>query len=208
MKKQFIYINGWVPKENFSSYYDMLEKLEYNPYEEKFLSWNKTLGEKLWDDWEYFRAPLHNRDFADYTAWKIMFEKMIPYLNSEIYLAGWSLGWSFILKYIGENDGILDPKTWKKIKIKKLFLLATAVSDTPEELMGNFAFDLEEVYTRVARWCWEIYIYHSTDDDIVPYEQSLLIKNYFPEAIFRDFYDRGHFYKESELPELIEDIIN
>jgi hypothetical protein len=81
MKKQFIYINGGVPKENFRDYYDMLESLEYNPYKETFLSWNKTLGEKLGEDWEYLRAPLHDRDYADYRAWKIMFEKMLPYLN-------------------------------------------------------------------------------------------------------------------------------
>jgi predicted alpha/beta hydrolase family esterase len=72
--------------------------------------------------------------------------------------------------------------------------------------MGSFAFELEEIYTRVARWCEKIYIYHSTDDDVVPYEQSLMIKNYFPEAIFRDFHDRGHFYLETEFPELVEDI--
>ena len=208
MKKQFIFINGWVPKENYKDYLDMLHTLKYNPYEENFLSWNKTLWEKLWEDWEYLRAPLHDRDFADYEAWKIMFEKMIPFLNSEICLWAGSLGGSFVLKYLWENDGIPDPKTWKKIKIKKLFLIAAAVEDTPDEVMGSFAFDLEEVYTRVARWCSEIYIYHSTDDDIVPYEQSLLIKNYFPEAEFRTFHDRWHFYKEAELPELIEDINN
>jgi predicted alpha/beta hydrolase family esterase len=208
MKKQFIYINGWVPKENFKDYYDMLEKLEYDPYEEVFLSWNKTLGEKLGEDWEYLRAPLHDRDFADYKAWKIMFEKMLPYLNPEIYIWAGSLGGSFILKYLGENDGILHPKTGKKIRVKKLFLIAAAVSDTPQEVMGNFAFDLEGVYTRVARWCEKIYIYHSSDDTIVMYEDALKIKNYFPEAVFRDFHDRGHFYLETELPELVEDIKN
>ncbi|MCH8518800.1 hypothetical protein LAT59_03500 [Candidatus Gracilibacteria bacterium] len=208
MKKQVIFINGGTPKENFKDYHDMLKKLEYNPYDENFLSWNKTLGEKLGDDWEYLRAPLHDRDFADYAAWKIMFEKMIPYFNSEIYLAGGSLGGSFILKYLGENDGILDRKSGKKIRIRKLFLIAAAVNDTSGEVMGSFDFDLEEVYTRVARWCEHIYIYHSTDDDIVMYEDALLIKNYFPESIFRTFHDRGHFYKEAEFPELVEDIKN
>jgi hypothetical protein len=43
MKQQFIYINGGEPKENFLSYHDMLRGMKYNPREEKFLSWNKTL---------------------------------------------------------------------------------------------------------------------------------------------------------------------
>jgi hypothetical protein len=43
MKQQVIFINGGEPKENFESYHDMLQKLEYNPHEVKFLSWNKTM---------------------------------------------------------------------------------------------------------------------------------------------------------------------
>jgi hypothetical protein len=34
----------------------------------------------------------------------------------------------------------------------------------------------------------------------------LKLNSYFPEATFREFYDKGHFYKEAELPEIIEDI--
>jgi len=208
MKQQFILINGWEPKENFESYHAMLNNLEYNPYEEKFLSWNKTLWDELWEEWEYFRAPLHDTDFADYEAWKIMFEKMIPYFNPEICLWAGSLGWAFILKYLGENDGILDNKTWKKIRIKKLFLIAAAIEDTPDEVLWSFSFDLEETYTRVSRWCEKIYIYHSHDDTIVPFEQWLKLNSFFPEATFREFYDKWHFHKESELPEILEDIKN
>lgn len=208
MKQQCIFINGWVPKENFRDYNTMLKMLEYNPYEEYFENWNKTLGEKLGEDWEYFRTPFHDKDFADYEAWKIMFEKMIPYLNPEITIVTTSLGGSFILKYLWENDGIFDEKSWKKIKIQKLFLLAAAIEDTPDEKLWSFTFNLEEVYTRVSRWCEQIYIYHSSDDSVVPIEQSLKLNSYFPEAVFRQFYDRWHFYLETEIPELIDDIKN
>jgi hypothetical protein len=46
------------------------------------------------------RAPLHDRDYADYESWKIMFEKMIPFFNEEISLGASSLGGAFILKYL------------------------------------------------------------------------------------------------------------
>ena len=206
MKRQVIFINGGEPKENFASYHEMLKWIEYNPYEETFLSWNKTLWEKLGDEYEYLRAPLHDRDYADYEAWKIMFEKMIPYFNDEIYLWASSLWGAFILKYLWENDWILKTETWKKIIIKKLFLIAAAIEDTKDEVLGSFSFDLERVYTRVSRWSKEIFIYHSVDDQVVPYEQSLKLNSFFPEAVFREFYDKGHFYKEAELPEIIEDI--
>lgn len=208
MKQQFIYINGGVPKENFENYYDMLHTLEYNPYEEKFLSWNKTLWEKLWDDWEYFRVPFHDRDFADYTAWKIMFEKMIPFFNEEIYVWAGSLWGTFILKYMGENDGIRDSVTWKHISIKKLFFLAAATDDTPDEKLWSFSFDIDMCYNKVQRWAEQVYIYHSRDDMIVPIEQSLKLKSYFPTAVYREFDDKGHFYLEAELPELLEDLKN
>ncbi len=47
MKQQVIFLNGGNPKENYKDYFDMLHKVEYNPYEENFKNYNKTLGEKL-----------------------------------------------------------------------------------------------------------------------------------------------------------------
>jgi len=198
MKQQVIFINWAVPKENFEDYYAFLESREYDPYEEVFLNWNKKLGEELWEEYEYLRTPSDGIDFADYKAWKIMFKKMIPFLREDVVLVSTSLGSTFILKYIWENEF--------PVRIKKLFLIAPAIEDTPDEKLGSFAFDLEHTYNKVSRWSEQIYIYHSQDDNLVPYEQSLQLKQYFPEAIFREFHDRGHFYKEAELPELVEDI--
>jgi predicted alpha/beta hydrolase family esterase len=200
MKRQVVFINGWWPKENFESYHDMLKGVKYNPYEESFLNWNKTLWKKLWDDFEYLRTPLHDKDFADYRAWKIMFEKMFPYLRDDIIIVTTSLGSTFLLKYIWEND--------LPVRIKKLFFIAPAISDTPDAKLGSFAFDLDLVYSRVQRWAEKIFIYHSRDDDCVPFEQWLELHSYFPESVFREFHNRGHFYKQELLPELIDDIKN
>jgi len=200
MKQQVVFINGAVPKENYDSYSHFLETREYDPYIENFKNWNKTLWDKLWEDFEYLRSPSSEIKFADYEAWKIMFEKMLPYLKDNLILAATSLGSTFILKYIGENEF--------PVRIKKIFFIAPAIADTPDERLGSFSFDLETVYHRIERWTDQIYIYHSRDDDLVPFEQSLELKSYFPEAIFREFEDRGHFFLESELPELVEDIKN
>lgn len=198
MKQQVVFINGAVPKENYDSYNHFLETREYNPYEENFENWNKTLWDYLGDNFEYLRSPSSEVKFADYDAWKIMFEKMFPYLKDDLILATTSLWSTFILKYIGENEF--------PVRIKKLFFIAPAIADTPDEMLGSFSFNLETVYHRISRWTDQIYIYHSKDDPMVPFEQWLELKSYFPEAIFREFDDRGHFYKESELPEIVEDI--
>lgn len=200
MKKQILYVGGGVPKENFESYHDFLRGLEFDPYAERFLNWNKTLAENLWDEYEFIRAPIKESDYADYEAWKIMFEKVLPFIRENVIIIVSSLGGTFILKYIWENEF--------PIKIKKLFLLAAATSDTPDEKLWSFQFDLERVYNKVDRWTEQIYLYHSREDAIVPFEQSLELKTYFPDAIFREFDDKGHFYLEERIPELEQDIID
>lgn len=198
--KQVVFINGAVPRENFDSFHSFLREREYNPYEEKIENWNKTLGEKLGDDYEYLRAPLDDLDFANYLDWKIMFEKMFPYFHDEIILVTTSLWSSFILKYIWENEF--------PVKIKKLFFVAPAIRSTPHEKLWSFEFDLEYNYHKITRFADLIYIYHSQDDKLVPFEQWLELKSYFPEAIFREFQDKWHFYNEIELPQIVEDITN
>ena len=197
MKNQFLYINGWVPKENFDSYYDYLHSLEFNPYEEKFQSWNKTLGEYLWDDWEYFRAPFVERWYADYEAWKIMFEKTFPYLRDNIVLGAGSLGGCFLMKYLYENTF--------PVKIKRIIFVAAALHDTPKERLGSFTLDKNKIST-ISQQVDEIVCYHSRDDDLVPFSDFEVMKTYFPNAVFREFTDKGHFYKEERLLEIEKDI--
>lgn len=198
---QVIFIPGSVPKENYSSYYEYLESLEYNPYQEKFLNWNKTLGKKLWDSFEFLRAPIPTDDYADYKAWKICFEKMIPYMkNGSIFIVT-SLWGSFILKYMIETG---FPRN-SHISISKFFFLAPALHDSLEEQLGSFSFEVEDI-RKLWNIAGEVYIYHSIDDTIVPISDSEELYTYFPNAVFRRFTDKGHFYKETEIPEIIQDI--
>lgn len=201
MKKQFVFLNGGVPRENYSSYEEYLQGIKYNPEKEAFQNWNKLLPERLGDNWEFLRAPFPTRKFADYAEWKLIFEKMIPFFNPEgIYLWATSLWATFLFKYLGESE--------LQIRIKKLFLIAPAMSDTKNEILWSFSFDFDLNYHRVQRAADQIYIYHSTDDTVVPFQQSLELKTYFPDAIFREFHDRGHFYRESNLPEIEQDLQN
>lgn len=198
MKQQVVFINGAVPKENYDSYAHFLKSAEYDPFHENFKNWNKVLGDTLGDEYEYLRSPSSEIKFADYAAWKIMFEKMFPFLRDDMILATTSLGSTFILKYIGENEF--------PVRIKKLFFIAPAIADTPDEKLWSFSINIDTIYHRISRWTDMIYIYHSRDDAMVPFEQWLELKSYFPEAIFREFEDKGHFYMESEIPEIIQDI--
>ena len=135
MMQQIILLRGWTPKENYKDYYDFLQNREINPYEEKKLKWSDTLWKKLWDNFEILEIQRPNKNFADYKARKIIFEKYLPYIKQWAIFIGHSLWWSFFLKYMEENIDILE-------KIKKVFLIAPACKDSENEVLWSFKFDL------------------------------------------------------------------
>lgn len=198
MKQQVVFITWATPKENYDSYYAYLDKkIKYNPYEPPFLNWNKKLGEYLWDDFEYLRSPSCTEKYADYEAWKILFEKMFPYLRDDVIIATTSLGSTFIIKYLYEN--ILP------VKIKRLLCVAAAIEDTEHENLGTFELDKAKIWS-ITSQVDDIYFYHSTDDDCVAFSDFIALQEYFPNATFREFNDRWHFFLEERLPEIEEDI--
>lgn len=199
MKRQILYIAGGVPKENYDSYYDCLQTLSYDPYSEKYVSWSKTLWEYLWEEYEVLRTPFHDKDYADYEAWKIMFEKMFPYLRDDLIIVSTSLGSTFILKYLCENNFSFG--------ISQIYFIAPAIHDTPEEKMWSFAFDLEKSAKMIGELEIEkIMIYHSLDDDIVPIQQGRILHTKLEWSIFRECNDKWHFYDQERLLEIEEDI--
>lgn len=199
MKKQVIFIWGWVAKENYRGYYEFLEKFEFNPYEKEFQNWNKSLGDFLWDEYEYIRIPLPEKGFADYTAWKIIFEKVFLYLRENPIIVAWSLWATFLLKYMTENSF--------PVCIEKTFLLAAALNDSLEEKLGTFSFPLWEI-SKLEPRLGQIYIYHSQDDKIVAFSDGEYLANQFEKKVFRIFSDKWHFYQLERFPEIEDDIKN
>ena len=198
MKQQVAFITWATPKENYQSYYDYLEnKIDYNPYSSSFLNWNKTLWEYLGEDFEYLRSPSCKEKYADYEAWKILFEKMFPYFRDWLIIATTSLWSTFIIKYLCENTF--------PVEIKRLIMVAAAIGDTDQEKLGTFTLDKNKIHT-ISNQVHDIICYHSTDDQTVPFSDFIKLQEYFPDATFRKFHDRGHFFLEERLPEIEEDI--
>ena len=198
MKQQVVFITWATPKENYDSYYAYLDKkIKYNPYEPPFLNWNKKLGEYLGDDFEYLRSLSCTEKYADYEAWKILFEKMFPYLRDDVIIATTSLGSTFIIKYLYENT--------LPVKIKRLLCVAAAIQTAHEEVLWTFQLDESKIST-ISNQVDDIYFYHSTDDETVPFSDFVKLQEYFPTATFREFNDRWHFFLEERLPEIEEDI--
>ncbi|MFA6255733.1 MAG: hypothetical protein WC606_00990 [Candidatus Absconditabacterales bacterium] len=197
--KQLIYIHGGMCFPNNDAFCRALETRDYNPFENK--NDRKDWFEELKGIYQIIRPEMPNKNMASYKAWKIRFEKIFPYLNDEyLIIVGHSLGAMFLVKYLGENK---FPK-----KIKQLHLMSTVFDESDmsdeEKYAGDFAYD-PKIIPNIEDQAEEIFLYHSTDDDLVPYSHTEKIKAYLPKAKLMTFTDRGHFF-QSEIPEIIANI--
>jgi hypothetical protein len=93
---------------------------EVNPFEEKKRR-RMTLQEQL-PEFKVIKPEMPNKDMARYSAWKLWFEKYLPFLDSEkLIVIGHSLGAMFLIKYLGENQFPLS--------ISQLHLVAPALDE-------------------------------------------------------------------------------
>lgn len=197
-KKQVILIRGWEVKENYKDFYDYIEKIEFDPYKEVKNKWSKWFRDFIWNDFDGITVDMPNKEFSDYKAWKIMFEKVFPYLKDDIIFIGHSLWWSFLSKYFNEENIDFLIK-----RLKKIILIAPASRDIPWDLIWSFWFNLNMKNLKEIQE--KIVIFHSKDDFVVPFEHMDDYRKVLKKSDFRIFEDNGHFLDE-DFPELIEEI--
>lgn len=200
--RQIVVIHWWNCFPDNDTFCKYLKWREYDPDEDYTNKRRFRMKKKLQWSYQVFTPIMPLYDNANYQVWKIRFEKVLPFLNEEeLILIGHSLWWMFLLKYISENG---FPK-----HIKQLYLVATCIDSAdlpPEEaFLWDFTFDINNI-PKVAEHVDEIFIYHSKDDDAVPYSQAPRIQSYLPKAKLVTFTDRKHFC-QPEFPELLENIL-
>lgn len=209
MKKQHqvIFIRGgevFDTKEEFLYYLKNIK--EYDPYKTK-RTWRDWLEWSLSENFELFAPNMPNKQWADYDAWKIWFEKILPFINmkkgSKLIMIGQSLGGLFVAKYLSEN---------KFVKQIDQLHLVSAVFDKQGlkcEKVGNFILNTDKI-KNVTPQADKIFLYHSTDDDLVPFEHSQKYLNYLDNAKLFEFNDRKHFTQPAfmEILEVINTNLN
>jgi hypothetical protein len=154
------------------------------------------LAEDLENEFEVipFRMPCPMN--AKYYEWKIMFDKLLPFLRDDVLLIGHSLGGIFLVKYLSEND---FPK-----RIKATFLVSVPFDEeATEESLGDF--NLPDNFEMFENQGGRIFFYHSEDDPCVSIQDLEKYRKSLPKANYRVFKNRGHF-SGSEFNELLEDI--
>ncbi len=184
----------WATYEAYLTYLKNKE-INFEKYGLRQEDWQGNLKNRLGPTFQVIRPEMPNKRNAKYPEWKIWFEKFFPFINDGVILVGGSLGGTFLAKYLAENQ---FPK-----KIKAVFLLAACFDDLPEEPLLDFSLpqSLEKIESQTGK----IILYHSKDDDVVPFAHLAKFQQALPSAAVRIFEDRGHF-NQLELPELTQDI--
>lgn len=199
MKKQIIIIRGGETFANKEDFYKYLSTVELDPYEQK-RNWRDWIIWALTETHDVLVPLMPAKQNSDYKAWKIWFERHLDFINDKNpVLIGSSLGGTFLLKYLSENN---FPKN-----ISQLHLVAPVVVDDGLniEKLNTFEFDVKKI-NKIDKFCKEIHLWHSKDDETSPFKNSEIIKENLPNADFHVFKDRGHFRQPSFI-EILE-IIN
>ena len=197
MKKQVVVIHGG---DNFGTHEEYIAFLKEFAIKslDFFLhtGWKQSLQDKLGSQYEVIRPEMPNAFNARYEEWKIWFEKLIPLLNPNVILVGHSLGGIFLAKYLSEN------KISKKILATFFIAAPFDEEDAEYELLD---FNLPPSLKLLAEQGGKIFLYHSQDDNQVPFSDIYKYQKELPNAVVRIFTDKGHF-NQADFPELISDI--
>lgn len=161
-------------------------------------SWKSNLQKTLGDAFDVIAPRMPHPDQPRFIEWSVWFEKIIPLLNSSVMLVGHSLGGLFLLKYLSETE---FPK-----KIDGLFSVAAPYIEKANARYAEIEFAIPGDVSRVAEQAPQSFLYHSSDDPVVPYADLQKYRDALPGATARTFSDRGHFNGE-HFPELVADII-
>lgn len=188
-KQQIIVIHGGNTFDTYRKYIDFLKnyKIDIDRLKEK--RWKENLGERLGKNFDVILLKMPNPTNAKYKEWKIMFERLFPFLANSPILLGHSLGGIFLAKYLSENKF--------PVKILAAFLVAAPYQ------ISNFILP-----KNLDKWRKQggiIFLYHSKDDSVVSFSNLEKYKSALPEAEAAIFKNRGHF-DQTEFPEMISKI--
>lgn len=194
--KQLVFIHGGETFDTYDEYVDALRTWSYDPKKEGGQRWKYWLQDELGDSWEMLMPSMPSKFNAKYLEWSIWFDKIVSYLKDDVILVGHSMGGIFLAKYLNEHD--------LPVRVRATFLVA-APFDTEGTDYSLADFGLSDTLSKFAMKGGSIFMYHSSDDMIVPFPALEKYRTLLPEAVVREFKDRGHFLN-AIFPELLEDI--
>lgn len=195
MKQQVFVIHGGNTFDSYEEYIEHLKQKNVSLEDLKYVDWKQSLQKTLGENYDVLLPRMPSGNNAKYLEWKIYFEKFIPLLDDNVIFIGHSLGGIFLAKYLSEEK--------YPHKIKAVFLVAAPYDTAHQHLLSDFVIseNLENFQNQVVH----IFLYHSTDDLVVPFADFERYAESLPFAQKRILTERNHINQE-KFPELITDI--
>jgi predicted alpha/beta hydrolase family esterase len=158
--------------------------------------WQAGLQDALGANYEVLTPQMPSPETPRYAAWKSQLEESLALLNDKSILVGHSLGGSVLLKYLSEET--------RQKSISGLFIVAAPCWGADQKWQSDeFAF--RENFSNLLR-IPRIVLYHSRDDEVVPFTHLAIFKQKLPSAIVRPLNGRGHEFNNEEFREIVDDI--
>jgi uncharacterized protein len=156
-----------------------------------------SLQNALGSDYEVRYPKMVNQDSPEYADWKAQITSELAALGDEIILVGHSVGGSVLLKYLSEVP--------VEKSVAGLFVLAAPYWGVDDFWSWDEVQLPQDIAARLAS-VPRVFLYHSQDDEIVPFSHLGLYAAKLPQASIRKVDGRGHQFG-SDLAEVAEDIM-
>ncbi|MFB6116869.1 MAG: alpha/beta hydrolase [Candidatus Nanosalina sp.] len=190
-----ILIDGGMTFRTRKDYLDFLREREVELDPER--NWAKTgyLEEKL--NSKLIRVDMPCRENAKYEEWRITFDKYISKLPEQIILVGFSLGGTFLAKYLSEHD-------ISKEVISTYLIAPPFDSEMPEEDLAA-GFKPGEDLSKLEENTEKLELFFSEKDDVVPVKHAEKFQKYLSDAEI-ELYNKNSHFQVKKFPEIVEKI--
>ncbi|MCI0575099.1 MAG: alpha/beta fold hydrolase [Chloroflexi bacterium] len=178
MKKQVLFIQG-----GGEGAYEEDEKLA------------ASLQDALGAEYHVLYPKMPNEESPEYEAWKTQISKELAALDGKVILVGHSVGGAVLLKYL-LKENVAKP-------IAGIFLISIPYWGPEDEEADGYT--LQEGFASQLPKGLPIFLYHSRDDEWVPFTHLAMYAEKLPQATIREFDGRGHQFN-NDLSEVAADI--
>ena len=154
-----------------------------------------SLRDELGSSYDVHSPKMPNEDSPEYAVWKDRIKKDLAAMDGEVILVGHSLGASVLLKFLSEEE-VERP-------IAGMFLIAPPYWGAEDWEVEEYA--LQKDFASKLPEGLPVFLYHSRDDEVVPFAHFAMYAEKLPRATAREFGDRGHQF-DDDLSEVARDI--
>jgi uncharacterized protein len=158
-----------------------------------------SLQHSLGPEYEVHYPAMPDEENAPYEQWKHQIEKELATMQGPIVLIGHSVGASIVIKCMSELE--------VKKPIAGIFLIANPFwGGNGWRYEGYEELALPKGFAARLPKGASLFLYHSRDDEVVPFAHLALYAEQLPQATVREFDGRGHQFT-NDLSEVAADII-